>query len=213
LLRRLIACTGIANLAFAAITALDVLYMVDTLHFSPVTIGIMEMVGAAGGLIAAVLTTRLARSIGEGPTILVTATVFQLATFCWPLSSILAPLPTLMIGSVVLSTSVVAYNISTVSFRQRLCPPELLGRMNASARFLVWGTMPVGAFLGGVLGTHIGIVPTFWIAAVFGCLSLLPIYFSPLWRMQTLPEPALTPADHDVLVTEVDEDRPRVPEA
>ena len=107
----------------------------------------------------------------------------------------------------------VAYNISTVSFRQRLCPPALLGRMNASARFLVWGSMPVGAFLGGILGTHVGIVPTFWIAAVGGLVSLLPIYFSPLWRMFTLPEPEPEPDEARQVTIEVDEDRPTVPEA
>ena len=211
LLRRLIACTGLGNLTFSMITALEVLYMVDTLHFSPVTIGILEMVGAAGGLVAAVLTTKLAKTIGEGPTIIATATVFQLFAFAWPLSSVLPPVPTLMVGSVLISTSVVAYNISTVSFRQRLCPPALLGRMNASARFLVWGSMPVGAFLGGILGTHVGIVPTFWIAAVGGLVSLLPIYFSPLWRMFTLPEPE--PDEAPQVTIEVDEDRPTVPEA
>jgi predicted MFS family arabinose efflux permease len=212
LLRRLIACTGLGNLTFSVIGALEVLYMVDTLHFSPVTIGIMEMVGAAGGLIAAVLTTKLAKSMGEGLTIIATATVFQLCTFAWPLSSVFAPVPTLMVGSVLLSTSVVAYNISTVSFRQRLCPPALLGRMNASARFLVWGSMPVGAFIGGILGTHLGIVPTLWIASFAGLISLLPIYFSPLWRMFTLPE-HVDEAAEGGLTTEVDDDRARVPES
>ena len=86
-----------------------------------------------------------------------------------------------------MTASVVAYNISTVSFRQRLCPPALLGRMNASARFLVWGTMPIGAFIGGVVATHIGIVPTMWIACAFGCLALIPVLYRPLWRMFTLP--------------------------
>jgi MFS family permease len=176
----------------------------------------MEMAGAAGGLVAAMLTTRLAKSIGEGPTIIATATVFQVFGFAWPLSSVLSPVPTLMVGSVLLSTSVVAYNISTVSFRQRLCPPALLGRMNASARFLVWGSMPVGAFIGGVLGTHLGIVTTLWIAAFAGLFSLLPIYFSPLWRMFTLPDHEEGEPDEEGaprVITEVDEDRPTVPEA
>ena len=60
---------------------------------------------------------------------------------------------------------VVVYNITQVSFRQRLCPPALLGRMNASVRFIVWGSQPLGALLGGFLGAAIGIVPTLWIGA------------------------------------------------
>ena len=210
LLRKLIACTAIGNLAYSAVNALSILYMVDTLHFSAFTIGVLESIGAAGGLVGALFTTKLAKAIGEGPTILLTATCFQLVAFAWPLSAVLDPKATLGIGFVLISASVVSYNIATVSFRQRLCPPALLGRMNASARFLVWGTMPIGSFIGGVLGTKVGLVPTLWIASIFGLLSLLPIYFSPLWRMHTLPDPEDQPA---VPVLETEEDRPTVPEA
>ena len=58
---------------------------------------------------------------------------------------------------------VVLYNVTQVSFRQRLCPRPLLGRMNASIRFLVWGVMPIGGFLGGVLGQPARPAAVFWI--------------------------------------------------
>ncbi len=210
LLRRLIACTGISNLANSAVAALVVLYMVDHLGLSALTIGILESIAAVGGLAGALVTTRLARAIGEGPTIIVTAIAFEVFAFATPLASVLPAVPTLIVGQMLLTAAVVAYNISTVSFRQRLCPPELLGRMNASARFLVWGTMPIGAFIGGVVATHIGIVPTMWIACGVGCLALIPVLYRPLWRMRTLPShddgPALPPS-------ELDEDRPTVPQA
>ena len=67
------------------------------------------------------------------------------------------------------SFGVVLYNVSQVSFRQRLCPRPMLGRMNASIRFLVWGVMPIGGFLGGVLGHQFGLRPVFWIEA-FGAV-------------------------------------------
>jgi hypothetical protein len=81
----------------------------------------------------------------------------------------------------------VAYNIATVSFRQRLCPPRMLGRMNASARFLIWGTIPIGSFVGGVLSTHIGVLGTLWVAAIAGLASVLPVAISPLWKLRELP--------------------------
>lgn len=110
-----------------------------------------------------------------------------LFAFCYPLSAALPPIPTLIVGGGLMMAAVVAYNIGTVSFRQRLCPPELLGRMNASARFLVWGTVPLGAFVGGVLGTAIGVVPTLSVAAVVGCLSVVPLITPSLWRLSELP--------------------------
>ncbi|MBX4420750.1 hypothetical protein K4H00_22360, partial [Mycobacterium tuberculosis] len=79
------------------------------------------------------------------------------------------------------------YNVTQVSFRQRLCPKPLLGRMNASIRFLVWGPMPVGAFLGGTIAQGIGIVATLWIFAGLAVLSALPVLISPLVGMRTLP--------------------------
>ena len=60
--------------------------------------------------------------------------------------------------------AVIVYNVAQVSFRQRVCPPPLLGRMNASVRFIVWGTMPIGGLLGGWLGTHLGVLPTLWVS-------------------------------------------------
>jgi hypothetical protein len=82
---------------------------------------------------------------------------------------------------------VVVYNVTQVSFRQRLCPKPLLGRMNASIRFLVWGPIPVGAFLGGVLGQQWGIVPTLWLAVGLSVAAALPVVLSPLIGMRELP--------------------------
>jgi len=90
----------------------------------------------------------------------------------------------------VLSVSVLVYNITQVSFRQRICPPELLGRMNASIRFFVWGVMPIGALASGVLASTIGIVPTMWIGAIGTLLSAGFVVFSPLLGMRTLPDAA-----------------------
>ncbi len=106
----------------------------------------------------------------------------------WPLSWLFWPEPVLLAGTAALGVAVVVYNVATVSFRQRLCPPQLLGRMNASARFLVWGTIPLGSFIGGILGTAIGVIPTLWIGVIVGFASVLPVMISPLWGMRTLPE-------------------------
>src|SRR5918993_1332920 len=82
---------------------------------------------------------------------------------------------------------VVIYNITQVSFRQGLCPERLLGRMNATIRFLVWGTMPLGGLIAGVLGSTIGVRPTMWGGAIGVSLGLLPIFLSPLRTMRELP--------------------------
>lgn len=104
-----------------------------------------------------------------------------------PLASVLPAVGTLLVGQFVMSWSVVVYNITQVSFRQRLCPRPLLGRMNASIRFLVWGPMPVGALLGGLLGRELGTVPTLWIFATVALTAVIPVLASPLIWMRQLP--------------------------
>jgi hypothetical protein len=93
----------------------------------------------------------------------------------------------LVAGGALFTFCVVVYNVAQVSFRQRLCPPALLGRMNASVRFIVWGTMPLGGLLGGWLGTAVGVVPTLWVAVAGTALGALPVVLSPLRGLRRLP--------------------------
>jgi hypothetical protein len=60
--------------------------------------------------------------------------------------------------------------------------------MNASMRFLVWGTMPLGSLTGGVLAVTIGLRPTLFVGAIGAFLSVLPIVFSPIRTLRDFPE-------------------------
>jgi hypothetical protein len=61
--------------------------------------------------------------------------------------------------------------------------------MNATMRFLVWGTIPLGALAGGALASTIGLRPTLFVAAGGAFLSMLPILLSPIRRLREIPEP------------------------
>lgn len=187
LLRRIVACTGLTNLASSAVFALYVLYAITTLGLSETTLGLVMSVSAVGGILGAVSSERFGRLVGEGRAIPISAVISGVAMLTVPLASVLPPVPTLVAGGFLIFWAVVVYNVAQVSFRQRLCPKPLLGRMNASIRFLVWGPMPVGAFLGGVLGQQLGVVPTMWIFCSLAVLGALPVVLSPLVGMRTLP--------------------------
>jgi len=92
------------------------------------------------------------------------------------------------------SVGVVVYNVTQVSFRQGLTPERLLGRMNATMRFLVWGTMPLGGLLGGALGSWFGARATTAIGIGGACLAFLFVFFSPLRTMRELPGPTPEPS-------------------
>jgi MFS family permease len=183
-IRRITLCTAGINLASGLREAVVVLFALRTLGLSPSTLGVVLSVGAVGGVLGALTAGRLADLVGQGR-------VVPLAALLEVPSVALTPLAH---GAVLLAVSAagaafaaVAYNVAQVSMRQRTCPPELLGRMNASIRTLVFGTPPVGALLGGALAGALGLVPVLWVAVAVTVVAAVPVVFSPLLRDE-LPE-------------------------
>jgi MFS family permease len=189
LLRAITATTATSNLFMnVGQTALVVLLAAPTqLNLPAGTIGLFYTAAAVGGLVGAVVARRLAALVGQGPAIWIP--VLLEAPFLLPLPFVqrgwqfwLAAVCFAGVGM-----TIVVYNITQVSFRQLLCPERLLGRMNATIRFIVWGTIPVGGFVGGVLGSTIGLRPTLWVSVAGAALAFLPVFLSPLRRMRELP--------------------------
>jgi MFS family permease len=188
LLRRIVACTGTANLFGTMTSTLLVLFALRELGLTESVLGLVLSAGAVGGLLGAVTGARFARLVGEGRAIPLSALLLLPFAALTPLAALGAPLVLLVVGQFGLSWAIVAYNVTQVSFRQRLCPPALLGRMNASVRFLVFGTMPLGGLLGGGLGSWLGVVPTLWIAVAGQALAAVWVVTSPLIGMRDLPD-------------------------
>jgi predicted MFS family arabinose efflux permease len=188
LLRRIVACTGTSNLFSAMTMALLVLFGLRTLGLSASELGLVFSAGAVGGLIGAVTAAPFARWVGEGRAIPLSILAIVPFGALIPLAALGAPAVLLAASLFAFSWGSVAYNVTQVSFRQRLCPPHLLGRMNASVRFIVFGTQPLGALLGGALGSTFGVLPTLWIAVVGQGLAALPVTLSPLIGMRDLPD-------------------------
>jgi MFS family permease len=83
----------------------------------------------------------------------------------------------------------VAWNINQVSLRQAITQPRMQGRMNATMRFIVWGTMPIGAILGGALGGIIGLQETIVVGALGGLIAFIPVTLSSARSIVSMPEP------------------------
>jgi MFS family permease len=181
--------------------ALLVVYAVRELEMSAALLGLTFSLGNVGPLIAAFTTSRISSRLGVGPTILTMSFVFSGAMILVPLASKDTALPLLAASAAIGGFGGVAYNITQLSFRQAICPPRLLGRMNAVIRFLVWGTLPIGALLGGALGTWFGLRPALWVAAIGAFFTFLPILLSPVPKLREMPEPI------------EDEEEPRTDEA
>jgi MFS family permease len=187
LLRSIAMCTGTYNLFSAIGFAMLIVLLADVLKISAGMIGLVMSAGSVGGLIGAFTAMRVATWLGQGPTI------WMSCAFTAPfglLTALVQPGWRLWLGAfgfAVVMWGGVVYNVAQVSFRQGLTPERLLGRMNATMRFLVWGTMPIGGLLGGVLGQYVGVREAVWIGMGGCCLAFLPVFFSPLRTMRELP--------------------------
>jgi MFS family permease len=182
-------CTATANLFSGVMMAVVLLLMARVLGFSSGKIGLIFAVSGLGAIVGSVIAPWLAKRFGVGRAILSSIAIGGLGPFLIAAATgSLAP-EVLALGFAIWGGTSVAYNINQVSVRQAICPRRLQGRMNASVRFLVWGTLPVGGFLGGALGTAIGIRPTLWVAAVGQALAFLWLLPSPIPSMREMPEP------------------------
>jgi len=189
LLRSIAACTGTSNLfsSAAGVALISLLARPDQLDLSAGMIGLIFSVAAVGGLLGALAARRFAGWVGQGPAIWISIALAAPFGFVAPFVERNWTLVLLAVAQFAFSAAVVIYNITQVSFRQGLCPERLLGRMNATIRFLVWGTMPLGGLLGGALASWIGLRPTLVVTAVGEVLAVLFVFFSPLRWMRELP--------------------------
>ena len=193
-LRKIAGCTATWNLFGAMEQALGIIFLVRILHVRPADAGLLFAAGSLGGVVAGVTSGSVARTIGSARVIWFAPLVFGVIALPLPAAEPGWRLALYPIGLAGWSFSGVLYNIAQLSYRQSICPPELLGRMNSAVRWIVWGTLPLGGVIGGVLGSDLGVRPTLWIA-VTGCYAAgFWVLFSPLRRMRDAPGPE-GPAD------------------
>ena len=194
LIRTIALTTSTTNFFSNVLFTLLPLFILRTLSVPATAFGFMMSMGAIGGLVGAALTSRLIKWFGEGPVIVGSAILSGLSICAVPLSAVLPQsmvIPLLITAEFVTSFTVLTYNITQVTARQRLCPPELLGRMNASIRFFVWGVMPLGSLLGGLLGATIGVQITMWIGGIGSLVSAVFVTFSPLRKLREISSEAV----------------------
>lgn len=191
LISRITAATGISNFFSTVAATLYPILILRELGLGAPAFGLIMTMGAVGGVVGAALASRIGDRVGEGSALPLCLLASALLMLLMP-AAVLLPAPWMQVVAMGVadcgfSVLVVVYNVLQVSMRQRVCPPALLGRMNASIRCLVWGVMPLGALLGGWLGGVIGIVPTILLGVAGAATACLPVFLSPLWGMRRLP--------------------------
>ena len=184
------------NVAFAIL----IVYLVRRLHMSPLTIGLTFTLASAGALAGAFLAGRIGTRLGIGRTILFGTIVDGLPLLLVPLAPRSLAVPFIVVSFALVEFGIVLYNVSSISLTQALTPERLLGRVNASRRFVVWGTIPLGSLVSGTLASTIGLRPTMFVGAIGCTLAAIPIALSPVRHVKELPtEPEPAPLREEVV--------------
>ncbi len=168
-LRTLAMMVGVMNLASSATQAIFVLFALGPMGLSEPEFGLLITTFAVGSLAGSFAAAALERRFGRVP-LLFTCVIIVAVSFAVPAFTT----NVYVIGGsfVITGYFVVVWNVITVSLRQRIVPDHLLGRLNSAYRLLAWGTQPIGALAGGLIGQFVGLQAVFLMAGALG-LTLL----------------------------------------
>jgi MFS family permease len=193
LLRSLLNQSAAFNLFVNALLTVFVVYAIRELGLSPAQLGFVIAAGAAGAIAGAYFANRITAALGLGRTMLASVLCNCLAPLLLlvPSDASLASLGILSLAQLINGVGLVVYNVNTVTLRQVVTPNRLLARMNASYRLILFGTVPLGALLGGALGEAYGLHTAMVIAVLLLTTPLAWIVTGPVFRLREMP-PAAT---------------------
>jgi MFS family permease len=188
LMRPLMLFVATSNFFSTMIGSILLVFSVRVLQLSAATIGVIFSLASLGSLAGALTATKIAGKLGIGRTLIGLAALSGLTFVLVPLAAASYAIAFLVTAYLVYGFAGLALNINGISLLQAITPDRLLGRMNASRRFVVWGVIPLGGLTGGALGSHLGLRETMWIGAIGTSLAFLPLLFSPLRQMGDIAE-------------------------
>jgi MFS family permease len=178
--RGMVAAVAISNFFGQVVFSILLVYAVRDLGLTPATIGIALAIGNLGTLASALTARRIGDRLGAGRTIVLSACLFGPGTLIVALAPAEYAVPSITIAMAILGFGGILYNVTAISLIQAITPDRLLGRANASRRFVVWGVIPLGGFAGGGLASLIGIRETMVVGAIGGLLTIVPLLLSPV---------------------------------
>ncbi|MFC8223984.1 MFS transporter [Streptomyces sp. NPDC057362] len=189
-MRAITGCSATFNFFYAVASPLLVVLLVDELDQPQWAVGALMASGGIGGFVGATAAGKVSRWAGHARVIWLSLAACMPCGFLLPLSSGGWGQVLFVVPWFIVNCGLIIYNVAQVSFRQRICPPGMMSRMNATVRFLIWGVLPLGGLVGGALGEWAGVRLAVAVAVAGMALSAVWVLASPLRTMRDLPEPA-----------------------
>jgi MFS family permease len=175
-LRATAVASALCNFSFAVASAVSFIFLTRTLRLSPTAVGLIIAGGSGTVLLGAALTTRAARAVGSVRLIWVSLAVTTPPTFVGALAQRGWMVVLAVLGIAAEELGQIVYAITSLSLRQRICPDQMLGRVNATMTVLIMGLFPLGAVAEGTLGELIGPRGTLLFAGAMLAIAPLILY-------------------------------------
>lgn len=167
-LRSLAVTSAVANFQFAVASSVTAIFLTRVLHLGPLVFGLLVGLGAGAAMLGAAVTPRLATAVGSARIVWVALAIAAPASLLSAFAQRGPLVSLLVVGTLIAEAGQIVYAITSVSLRQRICPPGILGRVNATMRVLILGLFPAGAVLGGLLGDAVGPRAVLVVAGLLG---------------------------------------------
>lgn len=186
ILRALTIASAVFAVGLTMQATVTVLFLTRTLGLSPAAIGLIAVAGGIGSVIGATLASRVSARIGAGRAIIGGTLVEVVAAAVVPAAGMVPfAMPLLLAGGLVNGIGLSVYAVNNVSLRQRIVEPAFLGRITSARRFVTFCLGPLGAVLGGWLGSAIGLGPTLVAASGVLAFGVVVMWLSPIRSAQT----------------------------
>lgn len=192
LLRALAISISIGTFGVAVQETVLVLFLIRVLGFTGAEIGLVFAAGGSGSLLGAVLSGRVARRIGIGPTIILGNLLWGIGVLLIPVAGLAGGgLLLIAAGQVIANIGATIWGVNQMSLRQSITPVGLFARATAARRVLMFSMQIMGAALGGLLGSVVGLRTTLVIGAAGLVVGFLFVLLSPVRTVRDLSEVAI----------------------
>ena len=186
-LRVMTIAPAIGNFFFTGFSGIEVLFLVRSVHLEPGYVGLLVGVVALGAVLGAVLARPVGRRLGTSRAVWLVSLLTTPFGLLIGLTTRGPGIVFFVVGNVMMFVGILIYNVTIGAFRQAYCPPTILGRVVASMRFVLFGTIPIGALFGGALASWLGVREAVWVLLGGNVLSGVVLALSPLRTMRDLP--------------------------
>ena len=175
------------NFALDGMQAILVVFLVRDVGVGPGEVGGILAAASAGGVVGALVAPALSRRLGSARAILVSELGAAPFSLLIPFTTRGAGVAFVIVGGFVLVAGATVSNVIFGGFRQAYCPPELFGRVSASAQLLNLGVIPIGALVAGGLADALGVRSAVLVMCASSVLAALLLLTGPLRHRRDLP--------------------------